>query len=152
MIDPCLPQSNVTCTPCQRTLKSLLNAMNIRTLDTLIPHIEKLFFVKLRDGLELWEYENVEHTTARGRVCNAERFSDGRRGMRERMMPKQLRNMVSYGIVNLRDLLNLVQDIRLASATGLSPKNLGHHPILEVAIYLRECFASDRDHIGGPSL
>jgi hypothetical protein len=128
--------------------KRLLNAMKIPTQDTSIPHIEKLFFVKLRDGSELWEYENVEHATSCGRVWNPERFSDGRRGV----MPKQLGNMVSYGIVHLRNLLNLVQDIRLASATRLSPKNLGHHPILEVDVSLRECFASDRDHIGGPSL
>jgi len=68
------------------------------------------------------------------------------------VVPKQLRNMALNGWVDLSNPLNLVQNFRLASATRLSPKYLGHHPILEVAVFLRERFAGDRDHIGGPSL
>jgi hypothetical protein len=102
--------------------------------------------------MELGEHENVEHATALGGFWNPERFSDYGRGIRERVVPKQLRNMPLDGWVDLSDLLNLVQNFWLASATRLSPKYLGHHPILEVAVFLSERFASNRDHIGGASL
>jgi hypothetical protein len=38
----------------------------------LIPHVEKLLAVKLRDGIELVEYESVEYATPCGGLRNAE--------------------------------------------------------------------------------
>jgi hypothetical protein len=74
----------------------------------LIPYVEKLLAVKLRDGVELSEYENVENTTPRGGLRNAECFLDGGCGIRERVVPKELRNMASDRVVHPRDLLNPV--------------------------------------------
>jgi hypothetical protein len=61
--------------------------MKILTLDTLIPHVEKPLAVKLRDGSELAENQDVEHATPCGGLRNAERFSHGRRWLRERVVP-----------------------------------------------------------------
>jgi hypothetical protein len=124
-----------------------------RTQNTLTPYIEKLCVVKLlRDGVELAEYENIEHTAAHSGFRNTECISDGGRGIRKRMVPEQLGNMVFDGIMHFSDLLNFLQDFWLACATRLSPKDLSHHAIIEIWVSLRERVASDRDHIGGPSL
>jgi hypothetical protein len=72
----------------------------------LVPYVEKLLAVKLRDGAELAKYENVENATPRGGLRNVECFSDGGRGIRERVVPKELRNMASDRVVLPRDLLN----------------------------------------------
>jgi hypothetical protein len=72
----------------------------------LIPYVEKLLAMKLRDGAELPKHQNVENATPRGGLRNAECFSDGGRGIRERVVPKELRNMASDRVVLLRDLLN----------------------------------------------
>jgi hypothetical protein len=56
-----------------------------------MPHVEKLLAVKLRNGVELVEYPNVEYATPRGGLRNAERFSGGRHsGIREHVVPTTL--------------------------------------------------------------
>jgi hypothetical protein len=46
----------------------------------LLPHIEEIFAMELRDGPESAEYKDVEHTTTLGRFFNTKPFSDfGRR-------------------------------------------------------------------------
>jgi hypothetical protein len=94
----------------------------IHTLETLIPHVEKIFAAKLRDGVEFAEHKGIEHATTCSRFRNAERFSDSERGVRRRVVPEQLRNMVFYGTVHLGNLLDLVQDFRLASVIHLAAK------------------------------
>jgi hypothetical protein len=72
----------------------------------LVPHVEKLLAVKLRDGAELAEDEDIENATPLGGLRNTECFAHGGRGIRERVVPKELRNVASDRVVLIRDLLN----------------------------------------------
>ena len=119
----------------------------------MLPHLEEICALEIRDGSELAEYKDVEHTTALLWFGNTERFSDFGGRVLELVVPKQIRDMAFYGLMLFRDLVNLLQDVGLASTLHFPPENFGHRAIFRnLWMVLGEFFASDRKYTGGASL